>query len=220
MGVVTRIVDVVNSNISAALDKVEKPEHMLRLVIQELEDALADARSQAAQQIAEKKQLDRTTKNISNQMTDWVSKAEVALSKDREDLAKKALIEKNNLETELTEVSSVLNVVDESLSALQEDINKLNQKLVEAKSKRNSLLKRHEVASTQLKSKQTLNRSGAESMALRYEQFSQKVDQIESKVEAMELSSNPSLQDEFKQLEADSKLEAQLAELKTKVAKA
>lgn len=220
MGVVTRIADLVNSNLNAALDKVEQPQKMLRLVIQELEETLVDARSHAARNIADKKGLERKLAHLKTQMQDWLNKAEIALGKDREDLAKQALMEKGKCEAEIAEVDKVLDAIQKNLDVMNQDISSLQQKLSEARTKQQSFAQREKTAVTQLKSKKVLHTYDVTSMEQRYESFARKVDEMESKVEAMEMSSNPSLEDEFKQLEAESKLEAELAELKKKAVNA
>lgn len=218
MGVVTRITDLVNANIHAALDKAEKPEKMLRLVIQELEETLVEARSQAAKHIADKKALTRKTSNLNAQMTDWLNKAETAIEKDREDLAKQALVEKSKCEAELTEIEKVLVVLNANLESMNADISSLQKKLSEARGKQQKLMQREAAAVTQLKSRKVLNSYDVAEIEQRYESFARKVDQMESKVEAYDLSSNPSLDEEFRQLEAESQLNKELEELKAKVA--
>lgn len=219
MGIVTRITDLVNANIHAVLDKAEQPEKMLRLVIQELEETLVEARSEAAKSIADKKGLNRKAVSLTNQINDWLQKAETALIKDREDLAKQALIEKSNLEEELAQVEKVLSSLDANLDGMNSDIAKLQSKLTEAKTKKKELLQRQATAVSQIKSRQVLSSYNVTEMEQRYEMFAQKVDAMESKVEAFDLGSNPSLENEFKQLEADSKLNEELEQLKVKVAK-
>lgn len=219
MGVVTRITDLVNANIHAALDKAEQPEKMLRLVIQELEETLVDARSQAAKNIADKKALTRKTSHLESQVADWLAKAETALGKDREDLAKQALVEKSKCEAQLAEIDKVLVVLNANLEAMNKDITSLQQKLSEARAKQQKLVQREAAAVTQLKSKKVLNSYDISEIEQRYESFARKVDEMESKVEAYDMSSNPSLDEEFRQLEAESQLNQELEELKAKVAK-
>jgi len=219
MGVVTRITDLVNANIHAALDKAEQPEKMLRLVIQELEETLVEARSHAAKNIADKKALTRKSENLNAQVSDWLSKAETALEKDREDLAKQALVEKSKCEAELAEIEKVLVVLNANLESMNKDITSLQKKLSEARGKQQKVMQRQATAVTQLKSRKVLNSYDVAEIEQRYESFARKVDEMESKVEAYDMSSNPSLDEEFKQLEAETQLNKELEELKAKVAK-
>lgn len=219
MGVVTRIADLVNANIHAALDKAEQPEKMLRLVVQELEETLVEARSQAAKNIADKKTFERKSSKLKAQMQDWLDKAEVALVKEREDLAKQALVEKSKCETELTEIENILLALNKNLEGMNADISSLQGKLSEARAKQQKLQQRESTVATQLKSRKVINTYDVSEMEQRYESFARKVDEMESKVEAFEMSSNPSLDEEFKQLEAESKLNEELEELKAKVSK-
>ena len=221
MGVVTRLVDVINSNINAALDKAEQPEKMIRLVIQELEETLVDVRSHAAKCLAEKKSLTRQAKVFESNISDWLSKAEVAIKKERDDLAKQALIAKTNSEQELAELSKAIDVVEQQLTMISEDANKLQQKLSEAKTKQDELLKRERFSSTRLKVKQSFHKSNLEVLDRKYQGVVKKIEDIESQVEAYDLtSSNMSLKAQFDQLEANDSLDKEMAELKKKVANA
>jgi phage shock protein A len=217
MSVLTRFVDIVNANLNAALDKAEKPEHTLRLIVQEMEEALVEIRSHAAGFIAEKKQVERKIETLQSQAKEWVSKAELALSKGREDLARQALVVKGESEQEVAELHEHLNSINEALSKLSADADQLQAKLDEAKQKQSAIAKRERVAVVQLNSRKTLDKNKLESASRKYEALQQKVEALESQVEAYDLTSNPSLAESFRQLEADAKLEDELAALKKKV---
>ena len=97
MGIFTRLSDIINSNINSLLDKAEDPEKILRLMVQEMEDTLVELRTAAAKGIADRKERERFVSSLHTETTDWASKAELALSRGREDLAKSALVHKANL---------------------------------------------------------------------------------------------------------------------------
>jgi len=220
MGVITRFVDILNSNINAALDKAEKPEHMLRMIIQEMEEALVEVRSHAAQFIAEKKQFERKKDRINEQMNDWQAKAEMALAKGREDLARQALIAKGDCESEAEALEAQIEQVSKGLNAITEDANKLQAKLAEAKQKQSALLRRRETAVVQLNSRKVVDSQKLENVHNKYERLHNKVAELESQVEAYDMTAPVSLMDEFRKMESDSKVEDELAELKKKVANA
>ena len=136
MGIFTRFSDIVNSNINAILDKAEDPEKIVRLMIQEMEDTLVEVRSAAARSIADKKDLNRKLAALEREQIEWASKAELALRKGREDLAKAALVEKSRVTAAMEIVRSDYQAIDDGLSKLNEDIARLESKLLDAKTAR------------------------------------------------------------------------------------
>src|SRR5260370_2282415 len=92
MGIFSRLTDIVNSNINAILDRAQDPEKIIRLIIQEMEDTLVEVRSGAVRTIAEKKEIERRLEGMRREHDDWQRRAEFAITKGREDLAKGALL--------------------------------------------------------------------------------------------------------------------------------
>ena len=130
MGIFSRLSDIINSNINSLLDKAEDPEKMIRMVIQEMEETLVEVRSTSARIIADKKELVRRNSKLEKQVEDWQQKAELALSKSRDDLAKAALLEKSA-------VSDVINLVQEDMKKLDDSLNKLSNEIEQLQNKLN-----------------------------------------------------------------------------------
>lgn len=213
MGVLNRFVDVVNANLNAALDKAEKPEHMLRLIMQDMEEALVEARAHAAGLIADKKTLSRELEGIEKQQLDWTRRAEMALTKEREDLAKEALIQKNALDTEKENIEKQIEAISSDLDTIGNETQKLNVKFQEVKEKYNTSERRMDSVSVQSRAKSVSHNKKIDSINLKYEQLQRKVVDIESQVEAIDLTSSD-LHNEFAKLEADSAVEEQLNAMK------
>ena len=157
MGIFTRFSDIVNSNINAILDKAEDPEKIVRLMIQEMEDTLVEVRSAAARSIADKKDLNRKLTTLEREQDEWDSKAELALRKGREDLAKAALVEKSRATAAAEAVKADYQAVDEGLAKLKEDISRLEAKLQDAKVRQKALLARHKTANSRLAARRKIH---------------------------------------------------------------
>mgnify|MGYP000277055086 FL=1 len=216
MGIFSRFTDIVNSNINALLDKAEDPEKMVRLIIQEMEDTLVEVRSASAKTLANKKEIVNQIAKYESDASDWEAKAELALSKDREDLARAALQEKKKSAEAAEALSKELAIVDEQISKLQDEIGQLQEKLADAKSRQKAIIMRQKTASSRLEVKKTLDSTKVDNAMGRFEQYERKVDDLESQVEAYDLGKK-TLQDEFAELEASDKVEDELAALKAKV---
>ena len=219
MGVINRFVDVLNANLNSALDKAEKPEQMLRLIVQEMEEALVEARSHAASCIAEKKHTVRKLDNLQSQQQQWSDKAEIALQKGREDLAREALVVKNGLNADVESLKNHLDAVEENLAKITEDTTALQTKLNEARDNVKRIGRRVETVEVQLKSRKALDTSRIDVVNNKYEQLQRKVVELESQVDAYDLTAT-TLNDEFRKLETESQVNEQLEALKKKVANA
>ena len=218
MGVFSRFTDIINSNINNLLDKAEDPEKLVRLMIQEMEETLVEVRSTQASFLGDKKTLDRELSSANQSIDFWQEKAELALNKLRDDLAKSALLEKNKAAKAVESLNTELAKVDDALNKLKEDVDSLQAKLDQAKAKQASIMKREETVTSRLKVKTQLHSDQINKALARFESVERKVDEIEAKVESYDLGKAPSLQQQFEELEKNDEIEAQLAELKKKVA--
>lgn len=218
MGVFTRITDIVQANVVAALDKAENPEKLVNLMIQEMEETLVEVRSTSAKLLAEKKELQRKEQYQQKQVNYWQEKAELAIEKGRDDLAKAALIEKQQLVIKSEGLAGELTRLDESLEKLTADCTRLNEKLAQAKAKLESFHQREQMLSSRLKVKSQLNSDKVADALSRFDLIERKVDDIEAKVESYELGSSASLKQQFNELSVNDDIENELAQLKSKKA--
>ncbi|MBL6991171.1 MAG: phage shock protein PspA [Bacteriovoracaceae bacterium] len=217
MGIFSRLTDIVNSNIVHMLDKAEHPEKMVRLMIQEMEDTLVEVKSQTAKVIADKKFLERKQSNLKEEEQNWQSKAELAVTKGRDDLAKLALEERASKAELCVGLESELQNIDDVLAKYREDIKQLELKLGEARKKQKNIIMRAQSANSQINVKQKLQRADSNNAILKFEAMERRVDQLEGEVEAFEMGNN--LDDEFKRLENENKIADELKALKEKLNK-
>ena len=217
MGIFTRFSDIVNSNINAILDKAEDPEKIVRLMIQEIEDTLVEVRSAAARSIADKKDLNRKLESLDSELADWEEKAELALRKGREDLAKAALVEKSRVQSAADSVKSDYAAVDEGLAKLNDDIARLEAKLQDAKARQKALLARHKTANSRLAARKKIHDYKIDDAMVRFEQYTRRIDDVEGRIEAYDLGLPKDLTHEFASLEAEESVQKELDELKRRV---
>ena len=218
MSIFSRFTDIINSNINAILDKAEDPQKMVRLIIQEMEDTLVEVRSASAKTIATKKDIQMQIEKLQFQVNDWSAKAELAITKDREDLARAALQERSKCNDTALVLTKELDNIDTQLSKLQLETGQLQEKLADAKARQKTILLRQATATSRLDVKKTLDSSKVEDAMGRFEQYERKINDIEAQVDAYDLGKK-SLNDEFAELQADDKVEDELTALKAQLAK-
>jgi len=217
MGIFSRFSDIVNSNINAILEKAEDPEKMVRLMIQEMEDTLVEVRSAAARAIADKKELNRKLGVIEKETADWQDKAELAIRKGRDDLAKAALAEKARVSEAADALRAQYLAVEEGLGKLNEDIARLEDKLADAKNRQKALILRHQTATRRLEVRQRIHDYKIEDALVRFEQFERKMENVEGRVEAYDLGRKKDLAQQFSSLESEESVEKELQELKRRM---
>jgi phage shock protein A len=216
MGIFSRFSDIINSNINALLDKAEDPEKMVRLIIQEMEETLVEVRTTSAKAIADKKELSRRKSGLLAQIGDWEQKAELAISKGREDLARGALAEKLKLTEAIEMADQELQQLESSLQTLEEEITQLQQKLTEAKARQSSLVIRHKTAASQINVRMKTQAGNTQDTLAKLEQYERKLDDLESQVESYDMGQQ-SLSDQIEQLAKDDEIEQQLESLKQRL---
>lgn len=217
MTIFSRLSDIINANLNSLLDRAEDPTKLIRLVIQEMEDTLVEVRSATVRVIAERKELERRVTILTQDRDEWERKAEFALSRDREDLAKGALLAKAQAARMLADAQTQHGHIVEALAARDTDISQLQAKLVEAKSREKLLATRKDTAATRLKLREKIHDGRIGDAFVRFERVERALDEMEGKVEAFDLGRRKTLADEFTDLEADSSVQAELQALKAKI---
>lgn len=220
MGVFSRMSDIINSNVNAMLDKAENPEKVVRLIIQEMEDTLVEVRSAAARAIADRKELERRMTHATREADEWRRRAELAVSKGRDDLAKAALGEKRRLGDALTSFDEQHKEIDLGLAKLNDDIAALQAKLADAKARQKSLQTRHDTAAHRLQARSRIHDGRINDALGRFEYYERKLEHMEGRVEAYDLGKQRDLDREFADLETDDHVEEELTALKARMAPA
>jgi phage shock protein A len=216
MSIFSRMTDIINSNINALLDKAEDPEKMVRLIIQEMEEALVEVRSTSARAIADRKELTRRQEWHGQETLEWERKAEVAVSKGRDDLAKGALSERNKAQEAAVTINNELQILDETLAKLNEDVGTLQAKIKDAKARQNAIVMRGQAAQTRLGLRRQLSDHNIDDAMQRFENYERKMDDLEGQIESYDMGQK-TLADEIGELETDDGLDGELDELKARM---
>ena len=218
MGIFSRTRDIFAANMTELLDRSEDPAKMIRMIILEMEETLVEVRASAARSIADGKEMRRALKRLEDLQSSWTEKAELALSKDREDLAKAALIERQKATDMAEGLRTEIDQIDETLKSYEADIAKLQGKLREARARQNAIAARFESAVTRARAREIMHGSRTADAFAKFELLERRADFAEGRCEALGISS---LEDEIDQLRADEKVDAELeamkAALKTRV---
>ena len=217
MGIFSRFSDIVNANINAVLEKAEEPEKIIRLMIQEMEDTLVEIRSAAAKCIADRKELGRHIEHLELENAEWANRAELAVRREREDLARAALTEKQAIGDRVDKMKVELEGLDGQLDKFNSDITQLQGKLDDAKTRQRSIVIRHKTASSQLSARKHIHDDRIDEMLYRFETAEKRIDRVESEAEAINMGRGKNLADEIADLEQDDRVEAELADLKTRL---
>ncbi len=222
MGVFSRLTDIVNANFNALLASAENPERMIRLMIQEMEDTLVEVRSQTVQTIAERKELARRIETARRDEAEWQRKAELALTHDREDLARGALQARHHAGEGRAALERQLEQVVSGLEAQSADIGRLQAKLADARSREKALSARGRIASSRLKLRTSLHDRRVADAFDRFEAVERRLDEAEGQVEAFDIGAAPEgspqdLAEQLAGLEANTAVEDELAAMRQRL---
>ncbi|NLA93072.1 MAG: phage shock protein A [Spirochaetales bacterium] len=208
MGIFSRFMDIVNANINALLDKAEDPEKMVRLMLQEVEDTLIELKASCAGEMAKQATAERHLKEVEDLIERWLQRAELALSKEREDLAREALLEKHRCQADLEELKAEITIYTKGVAKCKEDITKLEEKLAALRVKHKNIVERSREREKVKESREDLQRASNE----RFEQMEQQIDRMEANAFGERAAHD--LEKKFFDLEQMDEVEAELEELK------
>lgn len=215
MGIFSRTRDIIAANVTDLLDRAEDPAKMIRMIILEMEETLVEVRASAARTIADQKEMRRHIAKLDSLQESWTEKAQLALSKDREDLAKAALVEKQKAADMAEQLRHEIAVLDDALAASEEDIAKLQGKLREARARQNSLSARMQSAENRLRVREAYAGEKVNDAFARFDMLERRVDLAEGRADAMGLGQQPkTLEEEIAELKSSDKVDAELAALK------
>lgn len=220
MGIFSRFRDIIHSNINAMLDKAEEPEKLIRLMIQEMEETLVELKADCARTMAQAAKIAREHDVMADRAVRWGQKAELAVDRGREDLAREALLEKRDLEARSDVLAGELAAMEGMIEACREDIGTLEEKLVSAKERQRTLLARHMRATGKKRMREDVSRVDSSDALRRFEEFENRIERLEAEAElAGTVSSRRPADDEsldarFDRLAADEDVERELARIK------
>jgi phage shock protein A len=193
------------------LDRAEDPARMIRMIIMEMEETLVEVRATAARSIADIKEIRRSEARLNELHANWTDKAELALSKGREDLAKAALAERQKAAEMAEGLRDELSQLEEVLRGYEADIAKLQGKLSEARARQNAIAARFESAVTRAKAREAMNGSRTLDAFSKFDILERRADFAEGRCNALGITS---LEDEIDQLRANEKIDAELEAMK------
>ena len=216
MGIFSRTRDIIAANFTELLDQADDPSKMIRMIILEMEETLVEVRASAARTIADQREMHRHTVKLDKLQSDWAEKAQLALSKDREDLARAALLEKRKTGDMAEQLKEEIAVLDDALRAYEKDITKLQNRLREARSRQSQIAARLESAENRVKLRSLMTNERVDDALTRFDQLERRVDYAEGRADALGIGedSKGSLADEFAALEGGDKVDAELEEMK------
>ncbi len=218
MGIFSRTRDIIAANMTDMLDRAEDPAKMIRMIILEMEETLVEVRASAARVIADQKEMRRHIVKLQTLETSWEEKAELALSKGREDLAKAALIERQKATDMADRLEVEIGTLDESLKKAEEDIAKLQTKLREARTRQNAIVTRMESANTRARAREAYAGDRVQDAFSRFDILERRADMAEGRADALSMGVPKTLEEEIAELKTAEKVDAALEALKAKAA--
>jgi len=215
MGIFTRFRDIISSNINAMLDNAEDPEKLIRLMIREMEDTLVEIKSACAGVMAGGKKIKRQLNGLETKTQYWEEKAELAVNKGRDDLAREALVEKRKFYRRMETLEGDLAEHDLLIEQYQDDIRQLEEKLKSARDKQRMLVQRHIHARKKMQAQEELRRIDSSETVMKFDEIENRIERMEAEADLVNYGRKTSLEEELERLSVDEEIENELRALKT-----
>jgi phage shock protein A len=215
MGIFTRFRDIISSNINAILDKAEDPEKLIKLMIREMEDTLVEIKAACAGAMASSKKVQRQLNTLHDRILYWEEKAQIAVKKGRDDLAREALIEKRRFTNRLDGLESEFTEHNLLIEQYQDNIRQLEDKLKSARDKQRLLVQRHIHASRKRQAQEDIRRVDSSEAMLKFDELENRIERMEAEADLVNFGKKTALEVEFDALGVDEEIEKELQALKT-----
>jgi phage shock protein A len=219
MGIFTRFRDIVSSNINAMLDKAEDPEKLIKLMIREMEDTLVEIKASCAGVMANRRKIQRQLEEVQSRQSYWEDRAEVAVSKGRDDLGREALIEKRRLTGRAEALKKELTDCETLVEQYQDDIRQLEEKLGTVRDKQRVLIQRHIYANKRRRAQEGIRRVDTAEAIIKFEELENRIERMEAEADLVNFGRKPGLEGELDDLALDDEIEKELQSLKSSLAK-
>ncbi len=216
MSIFSRFSDIISANINSMLDRAEDPEKMLRLMVREMEDTLVDIKASCANVMAQAAKSRRELTNLDDKLIRWESRAQLAIEREKDDLAREALIEKRAIQTRIDAVKEEITRFEEIIEQYKKDISDLEAKLDQARNKHKVLIQRHLRAQNSHKTQSHIRKANNQAAMMKFDKFEQRIERMEADAELVNYGASKSVDDAFRSIETDDEIEAQLEALKAK----
>jgi phage shock protein A len=201
------------------LDRAEDPEKLIRLIIQEMEDTLVEIKAASAGVMAGIKKVERQMEGAQNRTNYWDEKAELAVNKGREDLAREALIEKRKYTQMVETLDNELSEHNLLIDQYKDDMGQLEEKLISARKKEKILIQRHIHAGNKKRAQEEMRRFEGSDVLIKFDELENRIERMEAEADLVNFGKKPSLHEEMDKLAVDEEIEKELQALKSSAAK-
>ena len=215
MGIFTRFRDIISSNINAILDKAEDPEKLIKLMIREMEDTLVEIKAACAGAMASSKKVQRQLGTLQDRIQYWEEKAQLAVSRGKDNLAREALVEKRRYTRRIDGLESELTEHNLLVEQYQADIRQLEDKLKSARDKQRLLVQRHIHANQKIQAQEEIRRVDSASAMMKFDELENRIERMEAEADLVNFGKQSALDAEFEALGVDEEIEKELQALKS-----